>query len=192
MFIHHDIHISRWRLINTLYHHALLTHPNSNPYPSSNLSITLSQAVEEDNAFTFSFPDCGSLGRPVIEIEGVTFGYAGPKAPPLFADVHLGIYLNCSMLLFLATLFYSSLLFPNQIFCRTISCFLPTNSYTLTNSTVSESYYLFLSHRRSWTDLSDSIGRTEWIGKINFAESNTRENYPYRWVYTCQSAVTIR
>ena len=27
----------------------------------------------------------------MIEIEGVTFGYAGPKAPPLFADVHLGV-----------------------------------------------------------------------------------------------------
>lgn len=39
-------------------------------------------------SFTFSFPDCGTLGRPVIEIEGVTFGYG---AQPLFADVHLGV-----------------------------------------------------------------------------------------------------
>lgn len=38
----------------------------------------------------------GKLGRPVIQIEGVTFGYASKnesKYPslPLFADVHLGI-----------------------------------------------------------------------------------------------------
>jgi ATP-binding cassette subfamily F protein 3 len=48
-------------------------------------------AVEEDAAFSFSFPDCGNLGRPVIEIEGVTFGYMGPTEPPLFAEVHLGV-----------------------------------------------------------------------------------------------------
>jgi ABC-type multidrug transport system fused ATPase/permease subunit len=42
-----------------------------------------------------NFPS-GKLGRPVIQIEGVTFGYASKnesKCPslPLFADVHLGI-----------------------------------------------------------------------------------------------------
>ena len=43
-----------------------------------------------------TIPFSGKLGRPVIQIEGVTFGYASKnesKNPslPLFADVHLGI-----------------------------------------------------------------------------------------------------
>ena len=36
------------------------------------------EAVEEDVGFKFSFTDCGQLGRPVIQIEGVTFGYGAP------------------------------------------------------------------------------------------------------------------
>jgi ATP-binding cassette subfamily F protein 3 len=48
-------------------------------------------AVEEEVTFSFSFPDCGQLGRPVIQIEGVTFGY---KNEPLFRDIHLGIDQN--------------------------------------------------------------------------------------------------
>jgi ATP-binding cassette subfamily F protein 3 len=48
------------------------------------------EAVEEDDKpFNFEFPDVGVLGRPVIEIEGVTFGY--DKNNILFRDVHLGI-----------------------------------------------------------------------------------------------------
>lgn len=43
---------------------------------------------EEEKGFSFQFEDCGQLGRPVIQIEGVTFGY-GPT--PLFKNVHLGI-----------------------------------------------------------------------------------------------------
>eukprot|EP01041_Mallomonas_annulata_P013766 gene13766-29277_t len=33
------------------------------------------EAVEEEKSFSFSFPDSGQLGRPIIQIEGVTFGY---------------------------------------------------------------------------------------------------------------------
>ena len=48
------------------------------------------EAVEEDEKqFRFSFPDSGQLGRPVIQIEGVTFGFN--KDNILFRDVHLGI-----------------------------------------------------------------------------------------------------
>jgi hypothetical protein len=33
-------------------------------------------AVEEDSdGFRFVFEDAGQLGRPIIQIEGVTFGY---------------------------------------------------------------------------------------------------------------------
>ena len=50
---------------------------------------TVVDAVEEDEAhFTFSFIDSGQLGRPIIQIEGVTFGFG---AVPLFKDVHLSI-----------------------------------------------------------------------------------------------------
>ena len=78
-------------------------------------------AVEDESIFTFCFPDCGALGRPVIEIDGVTFGYAkrnnttvtattgdsssGSGVPkvksyqsnqsfkivPLFCDIHLNV-----------------------------------------------------------------------------------------------------
>ena len=47
-------------------------------------------------AITIRLTHSGKLGRPVIQIEGVTFGFASKnevKNPslPLFADVHLGI-----------------------------------------------------------------------------------------------------
>jgi ATP-binding cassette, subfamily F, member 3 len=51
------------------------------------------EAVEEEgDGFRFSFEDSGQLGRPIIQIEGVTFGY-GVKgiAKPLFKNVHLSI-----------------------------------------------------------------------------------------------------
>ena len=50
-------------------------------------------AVEEEKSFSFSFPDCGQLGRPIIHMEGVTFGYKGLD-DPLFRDVHVGIEQN--------------------------------------------------------------------------------------------------
>lgn len=65
--------------------------PSSTPY-TLNLtplcSLTLSSIIINLTS--------GKLGRPVIQIEGVTFGYASKnesKYPslPLFADVHLGI-----------------------------------------------------------------------------------------------------
>jgi ATP-binding cassette subfamily F protein 3 len=51
------------------------------------------EAVEEEESFTFSFSDAGQLGRPIIQIEGVTFGYLdrdGKRSRPLFTNVHLG------------------------------------------------------------------------------------------------------
>jgi ATP-binding cassette subfamily F protein 3 len=50
-------------------------------------------AVEnETDGFRFFFPDAGQLGRPIIQIEGVTFGYGeGGLAHPLFRDVHMSI-----------------------------------------------------------------------------------------------------
>lgn len=50
---------------------------------------TVIEEVEEEAKFQFFFPDAGQLGRPVIEIEGVTFGYK--EGIPLFKEVHLGI-----------------------------------------------------------------------------------------------------
>jgi ATP-binding cassette subfamily F protein 3 len=55
---------------------------------------TVIEAVEEETEFKFSFYDAGQLGRPIIQIEGVTFGYPnakGEKIEPLFKNVHLGI-----------------------------------------------------------------------------------------------------
>ena len=64
---------------------------------------TIVEAVEDEVTFSFSFFDAGQLGRPIIQIEGVTFGYkynptaatVGPAgteaAPALFYDVHLGV-----------------------------------------------------------------------------------------------------
>lgn len=55
---------------------------------------TVIEAIEEETEFKFSFFDAGQLGRPIIQIEGVTFGYPnakGEKIVPLFKDVHLGI-----------------------------------------------------------------------------------------------------
>lgn len=49
---------------------------------------TIVDAVEEEAEFSFTFIDSGQLGRPIIQIEGVTFGY-GTEA--LFKDVHLNI-----------------------------------------------------------------------------------------------------
>lgn len=50
---------------------------------------TIVEEVEEEVKFQFSFPDAGLIGRPVIEIEGVTFSYGNGDV--LFSDVHLGI-----------------------------------------------------------------------------------------------------
>ncbi len=50
---------------------------------------TVVEAVEEEAQFSFSFFDAGQLGRPVIQIEGVTFGFSPQRL--LFEDVHLGI-----------------------------------------------------------------------------------------------------
>lgn len=65
---------------------------------------TIVEAVEDEVSFSFSFFDAGQLGRPIIQIEGVTFGYkyvptavagGGTAAvdanPALFYDVHLGV-----------------------------------------------------------------------------------------------------
>lgn len=55
---------------------------------------TVIEAVEEEAEFAFSFYDAGQLGRPIIQIEGVTFGYTDPegrKGEALFKNVHLGI-----------------------------------------------------------------------------------------------------
>lgn len=57
---------------------------------------TIVEAVEEETHFSFSFFDAGQLGRPIIQIDGVTFGYdynpANDKLKPaLFYDVNLGV-----------------------------------------------------------------------------------------------------
>ena len=57
---------------------------------------TIVDAVEDEVSFSFSFIDAGQLGRPIIQIEGVTFGYDYNPAqdavkPALFYDVHLGV-----------------------------------------------------------------------------------------------------
>jgi len=50
--------------------------------------VVVEAPEEEEKGFSFQFEDCGQLGRPVIQIEGVTFGYGDA---PLFKNVHLGI-----------------------------------------------------------------------------------------------------
>ena len=57
---------------------------------------TIVEAVEDEVSFSFSFIDAGQLGRPIIQIEGVTFGYkynptADADRKALFYDVHLGV-----------------------------------------------------------------------------------------------------
>ena len=50
--------------------------------------------VEEDAKFSFSFPDPGQLGRNVIQLAGVSFGFPtgpGGSTQMLFTDVHMGI-----------------------------------------------------------------------------------------------------
>ena len=37
--------------------------------------VQVTEAVEEEKAFSFFFYDAGQVGRPVIQMEGVTFGY---------------------------------------------------------------------------------------------------------------------
>lgn len=51
---------------------------------------TVIEAVEKEAEFVFHFVDAGPLGRPVIQIEGVTFGYSR-EVPPLFENIHLNI-----------------------------------------------------------------------------------------------------
>lgn len=50
------------------------------------------EEVKEEDTFTFSFPDPGTVGPPVIQVEGITFGYNPAK--PLFTNVHFNIDLN--------------------------------------------------------------------------------------------------
>ena len=50
----------------------------------------LCEAVVDEREFSFSFLDAGQLGRPIIQIEGVTFGY-DQEAAPLFKDAHLNL-----------------------------------------------------------------------------------------------------
>lgn len=53
---------------------------------------TVIEAVEEEEEFKFNFFDAGQLGRPIIQIEGVTFGFGENKnVLPLFTNVHLNI-----------------------------------------------------------------------------------------------------
>ena len=49
---------------------------------------TVVEAVVEEAAFKFEFIDAGQLGRPIIQIEGVTFGFGNA---PLFKNVHLNL-----------------------------------------------------------------------------------------------------
>eukprot|EP00604_Paraphysomonas_vestita_P001674 CAMPEP_0174822380 /NCGR_PEP_ID=MMETSP1107-20130205/15307_1 /TAXON_ID=36770 /ORGANISM="Paraphysomonas vestita, Strain GFlagA" /LENGTH=618 /DNA_ID=CAMNT_0016041103 /DNA_START=103 /DNA_END=1956 /DNA_ORIENTATION=- len=51
------------------------------------------EAVEEDtDGFRFFFEDAGQLGRPIIQIEGITFGYGTAGiTKPLFRNVHLSL-----------------------------------------------------------------------------------------------------
>jgi hypothetical protein len=40
------------------------------------LCLQIVEAVEEEgDGFKFTFEDSGQLGRPIIQMEGVTFGY---------------------------------------------------------------------------------------------------------------------
>lgn len=48
-------------------------------------------AVEDEEEFHFSFYDSGQLGRPIVAIEGVTFGYDPEHRAPLFRNVHATI-----------------------------------------------------------------------------------------------------
>lgn len=68
---------------------------------------TIVDAVEDEVSFSFRFFDAGQLGRPIIQIEGVTFGYnyvptasnnsaaaaeaSNSKQAALFYDVHLNV-----------------------------------------------------------------------------------------------------
>eukprot|EP01039_Chlorochromonas_danica_P000241 gene241-259_t len=52
---------------------------------------TVVEAVEEEDEFRFQFYDAGQLGRPIIQIEGVTFGYDADHRQPLFREVHSNI-----------------------------------------------------------------------------------------------------
>jgi len=52
-------------------------------------TLVLEEVEEEEKAFSFFFPDCGSLGQPVIKIDNVSFSY--PNQEPLFRSVDLAI-----------------------------------------------------------------------------------------------------
>ena len=49
--------------------------------------------VDDTDGFKFVFEDCGKIGRPVIQLQEVTFGFdiVGKKKIPLFRNVDLGI-----------------------------------------------------------------------------------------------------
>lgn len=55
----------------------------------------LIEKIEDEEEFEFEFYDSGQLGRPIIAIEGVTFGFnslvTGKRLEALFKDVHLNI-----------------------------------------------------------------------------------------------------
>lgn len=48
------------------------------------------EVVDDTDGFKFVFEDCGKLGRPVIQLQDVTFGY-DPKKEPLFRGAEFGI-----------------------------------------------------------------------------------------------------
>ena len=56
-------------------------------------AIEREQVVDATDGFKFVFEDCGQLGRPVIQLQDVTFGYdvKDGKKVPLFHNVELGI-----------------------------------------------------------------------------------------------------
>jgi ATP-binding cassette subfamily F protein 3 len=57
---------------------------------------TVIEEVEQEEEFKFDFYDAGQLGRPIVAVEGITFGYppkdpSQPKPLPLFKNVHANI-----------------------------------------------------------------------------------------------------
>ncbi|CAN0318728.1 unnamed protein product, partial [Discosporangium mesarthrocarpum] len=48
--------------------------------------------VEEEAKLTINLPEPGAIGRPIVQVEGVSFGYTPDKI--LFQDVHFGVDLD--------------------------------------------------------------------------------------------------